>query len=131
MRVYKTVVLGCFFVVSALLIGRAMFAQNGSPTALRGVVTDPSGARIPGATIHLRGSAGEQSQTSDANGQYVFSTLSPGKYDVEISAPDFKVDQHQGFNISGATTLDAQLTLEAQAQVLTVQEEATTVSLDP
>src|SRR5262249_4968819 len=65
------------------------------------------------------------------NGQYAFTTLAPGTYDVEISAPDFKSNQRQGLNVSGATTFDAQLTLEVQAQTVTVQEEATTVNLDP
>ncbi len=102
------------------------------PTSLRGIITDPSGARIPRATIQLRGPAGEQTQTSNTNGEYTFTTLAPGKYDVEVTAPDFKMDQKPAFSISGSTTLNVQLRLEGQAQVITVQENATAaVSIDP
>src|SRR5262249_45136733 len=108
------------------------FAQNTPQAALRGIITDPSGARIPSATIQLRGPGGEQTQTTDANGQYAFPTLPPGKYDVAVSAPDFKADQRRDLNINGATTLNVQLALEGQAQVVTVQENvAATVSTDP
>jgi Carboxypeptidase regulatory-like domain len=107
-----------------------LLAQNAA-TSLHGIVTDPSGARIPGATVQLRGPAGEQSKTSDANGRYEFSGLQPGRYTVDITAPDFKGDHRQDFNIAGTATLNVQLSLDAPAQVVNVQEQATEVSIDP
>ena len=106
-------------------------AQNTPQSSLRGVITDPSGARIPRATVELRGPNGAQTQTTDANGQYEFAAVPAGRYDVQITAPDFKSDQKQGFAINGTATLNVQLALETQSQVVTVQEEATAVSLDP
>src|SRR5690242_12291264 len=114
-----------------LYISSASFAQTNGQTTLKGVVTDPSGALIPGATVQLRGPAGEQTQTTDANGQYTFTGVRNGTYDIQISAPDFKTDQRQGVNINGATTLDVQLALQVQSQVVNVQEEAAAVSLEP
>src|SRR5579884_433529 len=127
----RVVYLAVTFTALILYTSAACFAQNSTPTTLKGVVTDPSGARIPGATVQLRGPAGEQTQTTDANGQYTFTGVRNGTYDVQISAPDFKTDQRQAVNINGATTLDVQLTLQVQAQVVNVQEEAAAVSLEP
>src|SRR6476620_10511880 len=107
------------------------FAQNPTQSSLRGIITDPSGARIPQATIELRGPNGAQTQMTDANGQYEFAGLPAGKYDIHVTAPDFKADQKQAFSINGSATLNVQLALEVQAQVVTVQEEAAAVSLDP
>src|SRR5262245_17571487 len=100
----------------------AAFAQNTPQATLRGVVTDPSGARIPRATVQLRGPAGEQTQTTDGNGQYVFTGLAAGRYDVQVSAADFKTDQRQAFNVNGSATLNVQLMLASQTQVVTVED---------
>jgi hypothetical protein len=134
MRIVCKVVASAVFVAILLLSFSILAAAQNTPqAALRGVITDPSGARIPQATVLLRGPAGEQTQTSDANGQYAFPQVAPGRYDVEVSAPAFKSDQKRQFNINGSTTLNVQLALEGQAQSLTVQDEveSTTVSTDP
>src|SRR5712671_2218015 len=84
-----------------VMIGISCFAgaQTAPQASLRGIVTDPSGARLPEATVVLRGQAGEQTQRSDANGQYAFAALAPGRYDVQVTAPNFKSDQRQAFNV--------------------------------
>jgi hypothetical protein len=97
-----------------------IFAQSSSPSSrLNGAVTDPSGAVIPGVNVQLRGPKGKQTQVTDAGGQYSFQALTPGKYDVQVTAPDFKVEQRQAFDVSGVTVLNFQLTLQSQSQVIT------------
>jgi carboxypeptidase family protein len=115
--------------VCLLFITTLSFAQNTLQGALRGVITDPSGARIPQATIHLKGPAGEQQQTADANGQYNFTGLAAGRYDIQVTAPDFKTDQRQGFNITASSTLNFELKVDVQAQVVNVQDDATTAAV--
>jgi hypothetical protein len=127
MRIVYTVT----FSVLTFWLSVSGFAQNPAQPSLKGTVTDPSGGRIPGATIQLRGPSGEQTQTSNANGEYVFTNLRPGAYDIQASAPDFKTDQRQGISINGSTALDFQLSLAVQAQTVTVEEQAATVSIDP
>jgi len=134
MRIVRTAAVLClFFAILAIGFSPAAFAQNAQQTALRGIVTDPSGARVPNAKIELHSPAGDQTQTADSNGQYSFATLAPGKYDIEVTAPSFKTDQRQDFTVNGSTTLNIQLALEGQAQVVTVQEsvEGGAVSTDP
>ena len=132
MRILRNTVAAILF-LAILSIGFACsaLAQNAPQASLRGVITDPSGARIPRATIQLRGPAGEQTETTDSNGQYAFLAIAPGRYDVEITSADFKTEQRHDFNINGATTLNVQLALERQTQVVTVQGDENEVSTDP
>ena len=101
------------------------------PPALRGVVTDPSGSAVPGALIQLLGPGGEQRQTAGANGQYSFPSVPPGKYQVRFIAKGFSVSSKQAVEINGPLTLDMQLSIEATAQVVDVQDEANHISIDP
>src|ERR1039458_8932150 len=52
-------------------------AQSGNAAAVRGTVTDPSGAVIPNATVHLTNerSGLDRTATSDAAGQFSFSNV--------------------------------------------------------
>lgn len=130
--VYKTTVSFLCIWLSFTWVCLAALAQNRAETGVRGIITDPSGARIPRATIQLRGPAGEQTQTADTNGQFAFTALTPGRYYVEVAAPGFKTDTRQALNITGPITLNVQLALEGQTQAVTVQEDdAAPVSTDP
>src|SRR5215831_13544738 len=129
MRIVAKIASGLFISILSLLVC-STFAQT-PQSSLRGIITDPSGARIPGATVELRGPNGALKQITDPNGQYEFTTLPAGKYDIQVTAPDFKQDQKQAFAINGSSTWNVQLALETQSQVVTVQEEAAAVSLDP
>src|SRR5215469_559377 len=126
--VYRVVI----FSALTLCLSFATSAQNNPQPLLKGIVTDPSGSRIPGATIQLRNPAGQQqTQTSNANGEYVITTVQPGSYDIQVSAPDFKSEQRQAVSLSAPTAIDFQLNLAVQAQQVTVEEQAEQVSLDP
>src|SRR5690349_18345432 len=67
-------------------------AGQGAEGALRGQVTDPSGAVVPGATVVLK-SPGARSVTtkSDGAGLYEIKGLLPGEYTVEVTAKGFKI----------------------------------------
>src|SRR5438477_9190168 len=58
---------------------------------LRGVVRDPSGARIPLAGVSVRrvGSGEERKARTDKQGEFQFSDLTPGSYEVQVSSPGF------------------------------------------
>jgi hypothetical protein len=56
----------------------------------------------------------------------------PGRYDIEIAAPGFKTDRKQSVNVTATASLNVQLALEAQTQVVDVQENDTAgVSTSP
>jgi hypothetical protein len=106
-------------------------AQTANGPALRGTVTDPSSALVPGALVQLRGPGGEQRKTTGDDGQYAFTGLRAGKYTVRVIAKGFSIAGRQDFEINGPLVLDAQLTIQADTQVLNVDEAANSVSADP
>lgn len=99
--------------------------------SLKGVVTDPSGALVPGALVQLRGPGGERRARTDVSGQYSFPSLPAGKYLARVIVKGFSVSQKQDFAIAGPVTLDFQLTIAAESQVVNVEDEAGKVSIDP
>src|SRR5713226_1261858 len=119
--------------VVALLVGSMVLvhAQPAAGPSLRGVVTDPSGAFVPGAIVQSLGPAGEQRTKTDNLGRYAFASLRPGKYTVRIIAKGFSVDQKTDVEIAGATELNSQLVIQAESQVVNVEDEANSVSTDP
>lgn len=119
------------FMLALALSAGVVLAQAPAPTSLHGTVTDPSGALVPDALVQLRGPGGEQRIKTDSTGQYSFPSLRPGKYLVRVIAKGFTVAQRPDVNVTGAATLDVQLVIEAESQVVNVEEEANKVTTDP
>jgi hypothetical protein len=69
----------------------AAFAQDFRAT-LTGLVTDPSGAAIPGATVKATNTSTNASKDTKTTSLGVFTIpyLDPGVYNVEVSAPGFQ-----------------------------------------
>jgi carboxypeptidase family protein len=120
-----------YYSCALLLCLWSLHAQSADGPALRGTITDPSGALVPGALVQLRGPGGEQRKTTGVDGQYAFPALRAGKYNVRVIAKGFSVSGRQDFEINGPMVLDAQLTIQADTQVLNVDDEANSVSADP
>jgi hypothetical protein len=99
---------------------------------LRGQVTDPSKAVIPGATVSLSG-ANEvvRSSGTDAEGRYVLPNLSPGKYVLRVSSVGFAPFERR-VELSGDRPInfDVALKLAVETQQVTVADTSE-VALDP
>jgi hypothetical protein len=74
-----------------LLVIQKDIASAEVPSGIFGVVTDQSGATVPGATVQLRQIAGNSTTNARTNltGRFKFSGLAPGRYELQISAPGF------------------------------------------
>ena len=107
-----------------------LHAQTAEAT-LRGVVTDPSGASVPGALVQVLQAGAERRATTNNSGQYQIGPLTPGTYRIRVLAKGFDVTQKENFEIKGSTVFDVQLTIQAETQVVNVEEEAARVSVDP
>src|SRR5499427_8299949 len=103
----------CFVVVGlGLLACLAAFGQ--STGSLRGQVTDPSGAGIPGATVTLTGPANTvKVASSDATGNYTIVGLPGGQFTVRVAAPGFNLFEKTNLdlNVGRGATLDVPLTV--------------------
>ncbi len=113
---------------SLIALGLSAQAQT---VSLHGLVTDPSGSYVPGAVVELRGPASGLSTKTDGRGQYSFSSVAAGTYSVRVLAKGFAANQKDALEIAAPVTLDVQLTIEAEAQVVNVQDATNTVSTDP
>lgn len=79
--------------LAVLLLGAGMlWAQSNSTGAVTGTVTDPSGAVVPGAVVHLDQASHNVhlSTTASSTGNFAFQHLAPGAYRVSVSAKGFK-----------------------------------------
>ncbi|MBZ5679200.1 MAG: carboxypeptidase-like regulatory domain-containing protein [Acidobacteriia bacterium] len=56
---------------------------------LSGIVTDQSGAVIPGASVTVVGPSGTKTDTTNESGRYIVSGLPPGNYKLKVTAPNF------------------------------------------
>ena len=76
-----------------------------------------------GATIITKDSKGtERSTTTNATGVYEVRSLTPGKYNLKVSAPGFTVLEEKNVVVRTGTTtnLDLQLSIEALEQSVTI-----------
>jgi hypothetical protein len=116
-----------------LMLARSLQAQSGSGT-LRGRVSDPTGAVIPQATVTATGAKGQKATTvTDNQGAYELKGLSPGTYTITTAAKGFAVSTEQNFSISAdqAQRFDIALEIQVEQEKVEVQEESTTVSVNP
>ena len=83
-----TLILGMFL----LAVNQKSFGQDVN-ASLEGTVVDPNGAAVPGAKMTLTNEANgaQLNFTTDAAGEYNFRNLTPGVYDVTVSAPSFSL----------------------------------------
>jgi hypothetical protein len=109
-----------------LLIGALIAqAQSGNAGAIHGSVTDPTGAVIPNATVHLTNvvSGLDRTATTDATGQFVFPNVSFNPYRIAAAAPNF-ASATQNIEIRSAIGITVKLVLQIQAAAQTVTVEA-------
>jgi hypothetical protein len=102
--------------------------------ALRGQVTDPAGASVPGAIVSANNGNGiSRSATADVRGQYVLANLPAGTYTVRASAKSFEPMVRTGVRIDPGNTLtiDFPLSLALANQSVTVSDTGQSVQVDP
>lgn len=99
---------------------------------IRGVVSDESGAVLPGATVTLKGPAvaGTPSTVSNEAGIYRFANLAPGVYELSVELSGFTTKTQTGIQVSlgGTVELNVQLGVSTQQETITVTAEAPVVS---
>ncbi len=84
-----------------LLFCAAEWAQSVG-ASLRGTITDPSGAVVPGTQVTVRnvGTGASQELLSDDAGRYHLPLLPSGDYEVSVSAPGFKGVTRRGIHLA-------------------------------
>jgi hypothetical protein len=115
------------------LAGTAV-AQVGS-AALSGIVQDPTGAAVPGATVTLTNAQTSQQRTLQSNGagSFTFSSVPNGDYKLAVSHSGFRSYTRTGIHLDPGddkSLTDIQLAVGAPDQTVTVTETVAGIPLD-
>jgi hypothetical protein len=104
---------------------------------ISGLVNDPSGALVAGATVALTNTSNGTKQTTITNdqGQYSFPVVPIGRYGLEINSPGFQPYKKIGIvvDLNSALQVDATLqiknaeTVEVNDSVVTIQMSDTEI----
>ncbi len=91
--------------------------------SLTGVVSDPSGAVIPGAKVVLTDTNKGYTYptTTDDVGRYLITNLPPSTYKITVQNPGFKTFTQLGIIIDVGTTLSADAHMQVGATAQTVE----------
>ena len=123
------------FQITVLLVSvsfPAVMAQAQYRASLRGTVTDPQGAAIPGATVTLQNKDTNSTMTSvsDGSGIYIFNALPPAPYRLTVEHAGFKKRVLEDVQIipEQLNALDLQMEVGQIQDTITVT--ATTQALD-
>ena len=109
-------------------------AQGGNAGAVRGTVTDPSGAVVPNAAVHLTNAASgfSRSASTDALGQFEISNVPFNPYRITVTANGF-APMSQSLEIRSAvgTSLKLVLQIAGASSTVTVEASGDLVETDP
>ena len=107
---------------------------NASQGTIRGRITDPSGALIPGTQITISDLKGRTVATAvaDAAGNFDVHTLPPGSYTVTATTNGFATFVSQTLIIAAgqAKRLDISMAIQTEQQNVVVTDDSPTVSVD-
>jgi hypothetical protein len=112
-----------------LALGAAPLAAQTSNGEATGTVQDSSGGILPGATVTLTNQGTKIARTivTNASGNFVFVSVPPGTYVIQVELSGFKTAQTAPFTVGVNETASRTLTLD----VGSVNEEVTVAATAP
>src|ERR1035437_8155042 len=112
-------------------------AQPAAPAAtatMRGQISDPSGALIPGASITITTSAGAavSKATADASGHYVVNGMAPGSYVVKSNVEGFAPFASPAILLTAGQVkrVDISMAMVVEQQSVVVTDESPQVNVE-
>jgi hypothetical protein len=114
-----------------LCCGQQAWSQAAIGGGIRGVVTDPTGAIIPGAQLTLKsiGTNAVRVQKATAEGLYAFRDIDPGLYSLSVTAPGFEEKHFDRvtFVLNEIRELNVTLAAGSVNQIVDVQADETSI----
>ncbi len=118
-------------IVLVVLGQNLLFGQAVNFASIQGHVTDSSGATLPNATITVTqtDTGFSRTATSNESGQYLFSQLPLGSYDLKASASGFGdfLDKGIVLTVGASPTIDIKLGVGSVSATVEVQSDAALV----
>ena len=116
-------------VMCAIFIVCDLFGQETATSTLQGVAYDSSRSVLPNAEVSLVNNATgfRRSVNTAAEGDYIFTLVPAGVYEVTMKASGFATAQFPNveLRVGASTRLDAMLSLSAVEQEVTVEAQVT------
>ena len=120
------------FVWLAVLAAAPMLAQMGGSGTIKGSVTDPSGAMIPGASViatHIATGVEARREATGA-GLFVIAPLPAGVYKLAVSAQGFRTTLQDQIVLDALATIELTMKLEVGATTESVTVSASAIELN-
>jgi hypothetical protein len=101
----------------------AAFGQASSSSDAVGKVIDPTGAFVPGATVHLinNGTGSERTATTNDAGEWSIPNIPPANYRVRVEKPGFSASEIKSLDVEIGKTANAPVQLAVGAVTQTVE----------
>ena len=119
-----------FIAVFVLITSVNLSAQEATGT-ISGVITDSTGAAIPGAAVEARNTRTNLSRVTetDGRGEYAIPILQPGLYNLTVTKDGFKkaVYSNIQLQVNQVTTVNGALEIGTVSESVTVQGAAALV----
>ena len=117
-RLQTLTVVITMLLASVFLNIRPALGQATSTGTVTGVVTDPTGAVVPGATITMTDATTGAQRTTVTNkdGQYVMVNVTPATYNISCTKSGFEVDRINGETVSVGTQTTANFAMVVGSQ---------------
>jgi Carboxypeptidase regulatory-like domain/TonB-dependent Receptor Plug Domain len=129
---------GLYFRISLLIVlalaSSLARAQAGNAGPVRGTVTDPSGAVIPGALVRVTNDVSglDRTATTNATGQFEFTNVPFNPYQITITATGFsQLKQNFEIRSSVGTSLKLVLPIGGATSSVTVEATGDLIETDP
>lgn len=118
--------------LAVVLMTAVVLGQSSSTASLSGLVTDPQGGVIPGASVSLVNLATGVSRevVSGDDGRYTFPQVPPGAYRLEVKITGFKtlVEERFELPVNTPVVLNTRLELGEIDETVIVTAETSTVN---
>ncbi len=130
MRSY--LVVGLVVLLAILCLSSPLQAQRSDRAIITGVVTDPTGSSVAGATVRVRneGTGVDTVLTTNDAGAYTTPPLVLGTYSVTVDHAGFKTAVNSGILLQGGEVVRQDLTLQVGAVTESVEVKAGAVELN-
>src|SRR5713101_2626843 len=124
---HRLTLLTLFMMLAYLPSARAQISAS-----IKGIVTDPSGARVPSATVKTKNleTGAIRSGITDDAGRYLVLSLPVGEYELRVTKPGFQDAIRSGIHlvVGGEANVDLRLQVGGVKSEITVTGDAPIVS---
>ncbi len=121
-------VLGCLLLLSCV----GVFGQATASAGLQGTIVDKTQAAVTGATVTISNKATGETRTTkaDASGEYRFTLLPAGIYNLKVSAPSFSTAEARDIELLVGNTSTQNFTLSPGSVNETIEVTAVAPLVD-